>query len=93
MHGTVLELTFKPVSFKTHFIFINKPLHWHNFILLASSLQAGKGNQRNNQLSSPFHLNRSVILISRLAHHNSLSLLTSFLLSRTFNFPKMNMFA
>ena len=38
------------------FVFVNKPIYRRNFFVLASFLQAGEGNQQNNQPSSPFLL-------------------------------------
>ena len=47
---------FDPVSFITLFVYVNKPIYRRNFFVLASFLQAGEGNQQNNQPSSPFLL-------------------------------------
>ena len=47
---------FEPISFVTHFAFVNKPIHPCKFFVLANFLQAGEGNQENNQPSSLFLL-------------------------------------
>ena len=75
---------FDPVSFITHFVFVNKHIHRCKCFVLASLLQAGEGNQQNNQLTSPFLLLCGVILPNRITYRYISSLLASVLLSRIF---------